>query len=281
MPSILKEPLLHFLLVGALVFALYSAVSPEQSQEDGAAGALPDQVIIIDQVALDRLDSGFQGVWRRPPTQEEAAGLLDAFITEEVLVREAQKLGLENGDSVVRQRLRLKMEFLIEGAVMPTDPGDAVLQAFLDKNAETYSVPGRVGFQQVYLGDRTTDDEIAAVLEALNSGAAPEALGQRTLLPAQLPLSSAQAVDGTFGTGVYASLQAVPNDTWFGPIKTGYGYHIVRIAERTETQALDLEEVREKLLQTWQEDQADLRKSEQIEALRSTYEVQLPNENGA
>lgn len=281
MRSFLKEPLLHFLLVGALVFALYSAVSPEQSQEDDAEFAPPDQVIVVDQVAVDRLASGFEGVWRRPPTMEEAAGLLDAFITEEVLVREAQKLGLENGDSVVRQRLRLKMEFLIEGAVMPGDPGDAVLQAYLDENTETYSVPGQIAFQQVYLGERTSEADVAAVLEALNTGAAPETVGQRTLLPPVLSLSNAQTVDSMFGSGVFASLQAVPNDTWVGPIKTGYGFHIVRITERTDARALKLDEVREKLLQTWQEDQADLRKSEQIDALRSTYEVQLPDENGA
>ena len=106
MKRILREPLLHFLLLGTVIFAAYGFVSKRGSNEPGK--------IVISEGQIAAMAEGFARTWRRPPTREEIEGLIKDRVQEEVYCREAMALGLDNEDTVIRRRLRQKMEFLTD-----------------------------------------------------------------------------------------------------------------------------------------------------------------------
>ncbi len=134
----LKEPLVHFLAIGAALFLLWAVF--------GSAGpSTPSHRIVVDQATADRLARNFALRWRRPPTEEEWKKLVDDHVTTEILVREARKLGLDQGDVVIRQRLREKMEFLGKDLARIQEPTDEDLRSFLQQNADYFLVPDDQG----------------------------------------------------------------------------------------------------------------------------------------
>jgi len=282
--EILREPLVHFAALGAVLFCLYALAGPDPAAPRMAApvATAADTVIVLDEVIATRLARQFEAVWNRPPTDDEMDGLLDAFVTEEILVREALALGLDADDAVVRQRLRQKMDFLLEAGASGAEPTDADLQAWLERNADSFAMPPRVSFSQVFLGEAPADAEVAAAREALALGARPDQIGERSLLPARLPASPPQAVDGTFGTGMFDAVTELPQGTWAGPVESGYGRHLVRVDSFAPGRLPPLDEIRAEVAQAWQAAEATRARKERLRQLREIYTVErlLPEGEG-
>lgn len=265
---ITAEPLLHFLALGAVLFLVYGALDDSPDE--------PGDAIVVTEAQVERLTGGFEAAWRRAPTDEERSGLMEDFVREEVLVREALALGLDNGDTVVRRRLRQKMEFISAAAAESIEPSEEELAAFYEAEVDRFADPPLVAFSQVFLGETATPEEVAAAMQALNAGADPVEIGRRTLLPSNQTLAGRIQVDGAFGQGVFDQLYALEPDGWHGPIRSGFGVHIAEVVDRREAVVAPLADIRGAVLREWRAGRAREIEQARYERLRSRYEVRLP-----
>ncbi|SDJ55882.1 peptidyl-prolyl cis-trans isomerase [Aliiruegeria lutimaris] len=263
----LREPLFHFFLLGVAIFGWFFWLNPADPNGSDS------NRIVIDSQDIARLTAQFEATWRRPPTEAELQGLMNSLVTEEVLVREAQLLGLDQGDGAIRNRLAQKMNFLTTSVAQSIEPDDETLRAYMDQNPERFASPPRVAFEQVLL---KPDEETRDVLAALNTGADPKQLGAATLLPAEIPLSIAASVDGLLGRGTFAQLAELPEGSWSGPVQSGYGLHVVRLTGREPGALPPFEEIRERVLQDWRSKQSEELTAAQVQSLKSKYEIVLP-----
>ncbi len=242
---LLREPLLHFLGLGGIIFLLFGALA--------GPGPGPADTIVVGPERIEWLATGFQSVWRRPPSDDELRALIDEHVREEIYYREALALGLDRDDTVVRRRLRQKMEFLTDSAADLLEPAAGELEAWLAANEQTYRSGPRLAFEQIYLGETPGPDSVTLSLIALQSDPVtdPSALGESTLLPARLGLSPSNAIDGVFGQGFFERLADLQPGSWAGPVVSAYGVHLVRILDGLPARMPPLEEVRDAVLRDW------------------------------
>ncbi|WP_421981506.1 peptidyl-prolyl cis-trans isomerase [Roseibium sp.] len=267
-----RQPLLHFLLLGALIFAAYGLVAPGSETEPEQAG----EDIIVTQQQIDRLIEEYHATWQRPPGPDEKEALIDGFIREEILVREALRLGLDQGDTVIRRRLAQKMHFLATSAARSQQPAEQDLKDFYAANEAYYRRPGRIAFEQVFLGPAVDEELVEELRESLRTGANPEQLGKRTLLPFRVRLSEKARIEGLLGEGAFERLEVLPLNEWQGPVKSGYGAHLVRVTEYQPPDLLSFDTVREDVVTDWTQKRAQDIRADALEAMRQRYRVVLP-----
>lgn len=263
---VLREPLTHFLIIGVAVFTAFELTADRSSSQRQDA-------ILITEAHKARLIAEFEAVWRRSPTEDETERLIEDFVREEIYVREALALGLDQNDTVIRRRLRQKMEFLGNSVVESLDPKEEELYAFFAEKAADYIVGGSVAFEQVFLGERPDIAKIEAARAMLSSGGDPVSAGDRTLLPSAMRLSDESMVDGVFGRGFFAALEALPPNEWQGPVESGFGAHLVRVLVRHEPRMPEFEAVREKVLEAWRRHKSAELNELSFARLRERYEV--------
>lgn len=272
-----REPLVHFLLIGAAVFALYGLVSRGDQEETRDR-------IVVSEGRVQQLAQVFVKTWQRPPTPTELRGLIDAYIKEEVYYREAVKLGLDRDDTLIRRRMQQKMEFLSEPGEEVLAADDAALQAFLDENKASFRAEPKLAFEQVFINPKARNGEAprhaAEVLAALRSGESPDAHGDATLLPASKPLSPLSRITRDFGDGFAKDLMALPPGQWAGPIDSPFGLHLVRVSERIDGYDPALGEVRDDVLRNWRTLQREEHERQAYAKLLAKYEVLLPEPGG-
>jgi hypothetical protein len=269
LPGYLKQPLLHFFLLGAGLFALFAVV------DDSAPVPDRPQILVSDQDAR-WLATQFEGTWSRPPTEDELSHLIEEFVREEIYVREALALGLDQGDAIVRRRLRQKMEFLTEAGAEAVEVDDATLQAFYEENADTFRIAPQLSFTQILLpADQANAADL--ILAELAAGGDPDLLGQRTLLPSRIPLAAPQSIDNIFGNGFFERLSALELGTWSGPVSSGYGTHLVRLEAVEDAILPPLEAVRTQVELQWRAEKARALRTERFEILRDQYEILRPD----
>lgn len=273
MIRLLKDPAFHFALFAVFLFALYFAVPNK-------AGPVPDTqqtAIEVTPEDLRRLALSFQSTWQRLPTEDELSALLSASVEDEVLMREAIALGLDQNDAAIRQRLVQKMRFLMDSTAQALQPDDATLQSYLDDNPARFAAPSRLSFIQVYLGERPTPAEADALRAQLTSGADPAALGVRTMIPLQFEETVARQIDAQFGRGFAERLTETPQEGWHF-VQSGLGGHLVRVIEITPPKTPPLAEVKEKVLVDWRQQQAEVLTAAQITNLVAKYDITLPDD---
>jgi len=251
MKRILQEPLFHFLLLGLAIFMVYNLVSRRSSSE-------PDE-IVVSMGQVEHLAAGFAKTWQRPPTPQELAGLVRDRVREEVYYREAMALGLDKDDTVIRRRLRQKMEFISDDIAAQAEPAEADLEAYLSAHRDAFLVAPRFSFRQVYLnpdkhGENLDRDlkELLARLNSTDSKADPVALGDSMLLDYEFSDVSAREVASQFGEAFAARLAELTTGQWQGPVESGYGVHLVWVSERSEARLPALAEVRDTVRREWE-----------------------------
>ncbi|PRY22585.1 parvulin-like peptidyl-prolyl cis-trans isomerase protein [Aliiruegeria haliotis] len=264
---LLKEPLFHFLLLGLAIFGWYAWLNPPDPEAD------TDGQIVIDAQDVERLEAQFQGTWRRPPTEDELAALVESMVREEVLVREAKALGLDQGDGVIRNRLSQKMSFLTTSVAQSMVPGDDDLAAHLERHPDRFVRSATLEFEQMQLPEGT---DPTATLAALKGGADPGTLSGRSLLPPAMQAAGERTVDATFGRGFFAQLVQQPVGEWAGPVTSGYGPHLVRVLEARPAEVPTLDQVRDSVLLDWRRETSETLTEAQIEGLKAQYEIVLP-----
>jgi parvulin-like peptidyl-prolyl isomerase len=243
MKALLREPLLHFLALGALLFLFFE-------WRGGGTGPGSTRITITPGL-VEHLASGFAKTWQRPPTEVELKGLIDEHVKEEIATREATAMGLDKDDAIIRRRLRQKMEFLVEDAVDQAPATDADLQAWMDKHAEAFRAEPSVALRQVYVsterrGASAPADagKLLALLRAAGPAAKAAALGDSSMLPAELPLGPLSEVSRAFGSEFAAKVDALAPGQWSGPIESPYGLHLVLVSDRVAAPRPALADVR-------------------------------------
>jgi len=274
---IVREPMVHFLVVGAAIFVLYARVGG-----DAAAPSLRDRIVVTEG-RIQQLGQIFHKTWQRPPTTQELRGLIDAYVKEEVYYREALKLGLDRDDTLIRRRMQQKMEFLTEPSDDVLTATDAELQSYLTTNRAEFRVEAKVAFQQIYVNPERSEEPVAARAEKLlskvvdsSSGIDPDKLGDPTLLPAATPLVPVSLVDRNFGQGFGQQLTRFPVNIWSGPLTSPYGLHLVRITERRDGYDPPLAAVRKAVEFKWRTAKREAFQQAKYQSMREKYEVVLP-----
>lgn len=245
------------------MFALSAVVG------DTSSGGTRERIDVTEADVV-RLTQQFEATVRRPPSESELSGLIDGYVREEVLVREARALSLDRDDAIVRQHLAQKMQFLFESDAEAAVATDAELRAYFEKNAEKFAVAPVVAFEQLQLDP--DGEKAEAVLAALRSGSDPGAFGRESPLPRDIPPIAKQVVDGTFGSGFFDRLARVEVGHWSGPIASAYGAHLVRVHLIAPGRQPPFDEIREQVEQEWRRAKAQ----ELYAALLSRYEVKRP-----
>jgi hypothetical protein len=280
--SLLREPLVHFLLLGAALFLLDAWLRP-------AAPAAASTEIVVSEARIRNLAQNFARTWQRPPTREELDGLVESYVREEVMVREALALGLDRDDAIIRRRLQQKVEFVTEEAAALAKPTDAELEAYLKANADAFRAEPRATFAQVYLDPAKRKGALGAdakrLLEALNRASGspdPASAGDRLLLlePRYENLPQHELAR-LFGTEFAEALVKQPVGTWSGPIPSGYGVHLVRVEALTPGGTPPLADVRPLVEREWTNAKRQEVGRAFYEKLRAKYVIKVRMPEGA
>jgi PPIC-type PPIASE domain len=267
MGRLVEEPLLHFMIIGAAIFLAFGV------RDAGVRPTETTAVIELTPEAHGRLLEQFKAIRNREPTAEEQAAMIDGWLREEVLYREALALGLDRDDTVIRQRLRLKMEFLVEGMADTMTPDDATLQAWFADRAQDFAVPSALSFVQVGIG---AEDDVEDLIRQLEAGADPSAIGRGSLLPPMMETAVPSVIDGSFGPGFSEILITLPENQWVGPVPSAFGQHVVRILARQTGKVPTFDEVRQQVIEKWRIEQTQVLRDAQFQALLGRYSVVLP-----
>ncbi len=262
MRALLREPLVHFLIAGAALFAFsgyYGGVD------------VSDRQITLDEAQVSRLASQWQQAWRRPPTPKELDGLIRDHIKEEVYFREAMRLGLDVDDPVIRRRLRSKMEFLATAEVENATPSDAELTRYYAANKARYAAGRVYDFDQHFYGGNAAQAREA--ISTLNAGKSPA--GISIALPATMEKATTGDIARGFGNDFAESLSLLPVSTWSGPIQSGYGWHVVRVRRSEASKVPPLAKIVQQVSNDWRAETRAKREAAAYQALLDGYDIRV------
>lgn len=241
----LREPLAHFIAIGFALFLVFDV--------GGRGGS--GMRIVVSSARIQALAAAFAKTRQRPPTRVELEGLIEEYVREELATREAIALGIDADDTIIRRRLRQKLEFLIEDSADTSPPSDAELGDWLAAHSEAYRVEDRVAFEQVYLSRERRGDalmsDVERLLASLNAAsparpleAEPSQAGDSIMLPRYVALSSQSGIAREFGDAFAAAVVGLEPGAWVGPVASAYGVHVVRVTKKEPGYVPPLEEVR-------------------------------------
>ena len=270
---LLREPLVHFTLLAAVLFGFLSIPnSPEDVPDDSR--------IVISAAEVDRMAVAWAQRWQRPPSEDELAGMVREAVREQVLYREAVALGLDRDDVVIRRHLRQKYEFVTQDLAYDTDPDEATLRAFYDAQPDRYAQSAQLSFTHILFStDRrgeAAEGDAAQALADLQSAAGPEAadlLGDATSLPSGFEKMDAVAVEAMFGPDFATSLLRLEPGRWTGPIPSGYGLHLVWLSERVAGGPIAFDAVQQRVRDDWVYEQRVAANEAIFSKLLERYEV--------
>ena len=273
----IREPLLHFVLIGALLFAVTALREQKAEQSE----------IRITTGDVAQLAAFWEAQAQREPSAEELHGLIEERIDEEVLAREAVRLGLDRDDVIVRRRLAQKMAFVSDNLALVAEPADAELRAYFEAHRETYTTPDLYALRHVFFNpDRhgmSLDVDAQRALRRLTRGASADEIGDPFMLPRELADVSRDDIARDFGSVFADAVTGAAPGTWAGPVRSPFGVHLVKLESHTPRSAASFEDVRDRvreayLAQKQQEANAALRTK-----LRAQYRivVETTQDNGS
>lgn len=264
----LRQPFLHFLIAGFALFVLYGGLHRSTVNQDS-------QRIDITPEIVQRIAISWLARWQRPATEEQLQGLIDEYVKEEILYREALKLGLDKDDTIIRRRLAQKMDFLAEDVASLKEPAPGVLEAWYHQHQAHYAAPPLATFHHVYfaLDKRGADAQrqAQAVLSGLsdkNSHA-----GDAFMFKSAYSEQSQDQVARVFGSTFARSLFEQPPGRWVGPVESGFGWHLVWIDALVKPRAPPFETVAQQVKSDWLSQQRSESKRASFDALKARYEV--------
>lgn len=267
---LLKDPLLHFVVAGAVLFAGYMLVNR------GESGTLSADAVHIGEGEVRWLTQTFANQWQRTPTDKELRGLVAGFLEEELFSREAKSLGLDHNDTIVRRRLAQKLAFLVDDTSRIVEPTDEELRQFYNTHAESFRVEARVSFTQVFFNPERrqhAESDAKAALKSISTtgGADLTKIGDPTLLETELHDVDAQTVLNMFGADFAQTVFSLGPRTWAGPAKSGYGVHLVLVKDSRPSMVPPFQEVRPKVLEEWRRQRENQTKALYLGRLREKY----------
>ncbi|MEY4484631.1 MAG: hypothetical protein RL693_2083 [Verrucomicrobiota bacterium] len=273
--KIFREPLLHFLLLGGVIFAVHA-----WRQDRAAKGIASDdgKRIEINAATITRLREGWTRQFQRTPSAEDMREMVESHIKEEVLCREALAMGLNRDDTIVRRRMAQKMEFLTQDIATAVAPDEADLNKFFSQNAARYARPAQVSFRHVYFSREKRgaklDEDVKEALAALaKPGVSDEAFGDPFLQGFEFKEQEEQDLISIFGREFAASVIKAPLDVWSGPMTSSYGVHLVRVTSSGGRQPVELAAVRDGVLRDFLDERRRSANDEVLIRMKQNYEI--------
>ncbi len=268
----LREPLLHFLLIGALLFVIFGL------KNDGISDQ--SKRIVFTQDDIHRLSLLWEKQRQRPPTKIELKGLIEQQIREQVMYREALAMGLDKNDSIVRRRLAQKMEFISTDLAAQIESSEADLADYLNNHAEQFETPETISFVQIYLssdkrGANTEKDarQLLLALEDAGHDADISSFGDTFMFGQKHEQQSAHEISRLFGKNFAREIFSLPADGWHGPVRSAYGLHLLQIINKTASKPAELATVRDKVRDEWINQQRKIIDKAFYNSLRQRYEI--------
>ncbi len=277
--SAVRSPLAHFFIIGAARYGGYGMLAAK-------AETTWSNTITITVAQTDWLETAWQKRWNRPPTAAERQGLIEDYIRETVLYREALAMGLDKDDVIIRRRLAQKLEFLYQDVAALRQPIEGELEEYFAANRSRYQQPEVMTFTHVFVdpdqrGEHTLKDadEILATLNTLDSPLQNiDDLGDSFMLQRYYPERSEAEIAKLFGSEFAKSLNELTDEQWHGPILSGYGVHLVYIHGRSQAPALDFAAARDRVLQEWQSEKRQAFNKDYYANLLARYDVRIEDE---
>lgn len=274
----LREPLLHFLLIGAAAFGLYS-LAPE-----GTLARAPSKEIRLTADEVNQLALLHLSQWRRPPTARELQLMVENKVQQEVLYREALAMGLDSGDEIVKRRMAQKMQFLAEDVAAAREPGTDELKAWFEKHSAKFAQPSRLSFRHLYFStDRrgaAARDDAAKALAALAGEAVDSKLAGTLADPFMLQDyyrdRAGDYLGKEFGSQFALGLTRLKPGSWQGPIESGFGWHLVFVDTVIPGRVPAFEEIESEVKTAWLAEQKAQAWDKAYKNLRAKYTVLLP-----
>ena len=273
--TFLKDPLFHFLLLGVAFFVLFEWVAGDGRTEIDRA-----EEIVVTEGRIRALSQSFSQVWQRAPSAQELDGLIRDYIREEILYREALAMGLDRDDTIVRRRMRQKIEFLSEDIVPIDEPSDEDLDAFLAANPKRFREDARFSFLQVYVsadkrGPSAEAEALSLLAELRDSDRDVSQLGDRIIVDHRFEDATEREIARSLGSQFLEALMDCAIGSWQGPIVSGFGLHLVHISKRIDGHVPELGEVREAVVREWFAKERKAANEAFYEKLRERYTVTI------
>ncbi len=265
LPHWTREPLVHFFAAGALVFAWFAWV--------GEPVDPTDRVIDVDREMQAQIALGFERMMNRPPTDAELDGLIDQYVREEVLYREALRLGFDRDDAVVRRRMAQKMNMAATASVETAQPSDVELHKWYEENAQRFAEEMEYSFDQLWFEE---EEQASSGLAQLRGSTDWRQLEGGISLPSTMDRNSRRDVLANFGELFVTRLNRIePNSQWQGPVPSGLGWHLVRLRTRTTGKVPPLDKIRDEVLDDWRTATISERKERAYRLLHDAYRIEI------
>lgn len=256
-----SEPLVHFLVLGGLLFGAHG-------WNNRGVGDEP-RVVRVTAAEVNWLAEVWTRQWQRQPSEQELRGLVGDYLKEELLAREAKEIGLDQNDTIVRRRLAQKMEFLVQDTARLAEPGEGELRRLYDAETTRYRTPPRISFTQIFF--KTEAGARTGLAQVALHG--PAQLGDHTLLDRDYATLDEQTLSTLFGGQFARQIFALEPDRWLGPVPSAYGFHLVRVNGRESPLVRPFGEVRTQVLEDWHRAQQARADEQFFAGLLKKYEV--------
>ncbi|MFK7914562.1 MAG: peptidyl-prolyl cis-trans isomerase [Pseudomonadales bacterium] len=271
--NLLREPLLWFALLGALIFLAEGWFNTDA----------PKQIVITNAIE-QRMADQWQGQMGRAPSAEELTGLTEQWIKEEIYAREAAAMGLDQNDTIIRRRLVQKLTFLTEDIATAAEPEEAALAAYYNEHIERYREPARFDFEHRYFSSDRRNDALADATAALQTLAKDDAaqIGDAFMLQLRFANRSERQIGDLFGRDFAAGLVKLESGSWQGPLRSAYGQHLVRVTATSASAVQPLAQVRTRVLADYAQQRREQANTAFYEGLREQYVIErgVPETNG-
>jgi parvulin-like peptidyl-prolyl isomerase len=271
-----REPLVHFLVIGAAIFVLFGLVGQRDVDEK-------ERAITITSGEINWLTDAWQKRWNRPPTAEERDGLIQQYLREMILYREAVAMGLDKDDTVIRRRLAQKLEFLSQDLITPQPPSEDELQSYFEAHIDRYQAPDLITLTHVFIdpdkrGNQTLVDAevIKKQLQALKEPPQDaRSYGDPFMLQSYYPERSEAELLKLFGSGFARSVFELAPQQWHGPVLSGYGTHLVYVHDHQKAQPPVFADVKEQVRLEWESDKREQLNEQFVASIIARYDVTI------
>ena len=275
---LLREPLLHFLVLGAVLFGIYSYLNR------GRGGVEPSKQILVSMDDLRVMEAYFETQWHRPPTAQEFQAMVEDKVREEVLYREGLVMGLDKDDTIVKRRMAQKMQFLAEDVAAAHEPSSAELKAWFDKNKDKFALPSRYSFRHLYFSPdkrgKNAQQDAANALAKISGQPQNSALAASTgdsfMFQDYYGDRTPSAIAKEFGPQFAVALEKLKPGSWQGPVESGYGWHLVFVDTVIPGRIPAFEEIELEVKTAWLGEQKATAWQKAYAEMRAKYTVMLP-----
>ncbi len=272
----LREPLVHFLLIGAALFVIYGLWGQKDVEEK-------ERAITISAGEINWLSDAWKKRWNRPPTDKEREGIIDQYLREMILYREAVAMGLDRDDTVIRRRLAQKLEFLSQDLITPQPPTEAELQSYFEEHVDRYQAPDLITFTHVFIdpdkrGNQTLVDAetIKEQLQALKEPPRDaRAYGDAFMLQSYYPERPESELLKLFGSGFARSVFELAPHQWHGPVLSGYGTHLVYVHDLRKAPPPTFTQAEAQVRQEWESDKREELNEQFVASMIARYDVTI------